>query len=214
MTRSDDAAALFAIVEAAFAVTGRGFEPWPDPHADRDVADDEYSRVTDPERMRITGARADAWIRALVDLGAAHLERNADVAWRDDPRTRISRTDRLLPTAPGALPLVLARSEIAGVADAGLTIGLGDPAVPVTWIPDCGCDACDSGSDDLLLELDELFLGVVRGPCRVVRQGARQITVIGNRQQGTGNLARGEWERVLDDPTGWEELTGTPWLSA
>lgn len=30
-------------------------------------------------------------------------------------------------------------------------------------VPDCGCDACDSGSDDLLEVMDREVLGVVSG---------------------------------------------------
>src|SRR5699024_11200623 len=44
---------------------------WPDPHPDHEVADEEYSRVTDPERYRVIGARTVAWIETLTNLGMA-----------------------------------------------------------------------------------------------------------------------------------------------
>jgi hypothetical protein len=58
---------LLAAVDAAFAVTGRGLIPWPHPHPDRAPLDEEYSRVLDAAKWRIIGARAEAWLVALVD---------------------------------------------------------------------------------------------------------------------------------------------------
>ena len=62
---------LRAVVESAFAVTGRGLARWPDPHPDRSPLEEEYSRVSDPAKWRLVGARADAWCRALVETGLA-----------------------------------------------------------------------------------------------------------------------------------------------
>jgi len=53
--------------------------------------------------------------------------------------------------------------ELVGAVDAGVSLGVGDPAVLVLAAPDCGCDACDSGSQDALDELDEYMLSVVTG---------------------------------------------------
>ena len=39
-------------------------------------------------------------------------------------------------------------------AAVSLTLGVGDPAVCIGWLPDCGCDACDSGSPNELEQLD------------------------------------------------------------
>ncbi|MCY3863114.1 MAG: DUF6226 family protein [bacterium] len=50
--------------------------------------------------------------------------------------------------------------ELVGAVDAGVSLGVGDPAVLVLAAPDCGCDACDSGSQDAL---DEYMLSVVTG---------------------------------------------------
>lgn len=157
---------LMARVGAAFEVTGRDHAPWADPHPDRSPADEEYSRVTDPAKWRIVGARADAWIEALTAAGLADVRRDAEPTWRESPSTAVHRADVVTPRREGALPLVLARSRIEGVDDAGVTIGIGDPATVVWWIPDCGCDACDSGSRAVLDELDEWIGGVVRGEHR------------------------------------------------
>ncbi len=141
-----DAVRLINAVDAAFDVTGRGLASWPDPHLESSPAQDEYSRVTDPARYRIIGARAEAWLGALVDAGLATVDRGVSVEWRQSPTTLVSATDRAIPEAAGALPIVVARSRLEDVADAGVTLGFGDPAVCVTWLPDCGCDACDIGS--------------------------------------------------------------------
>lgn len=166
----DRFAQLLVDVDAAFATTARGLRQWDDPHPDRMPLDEEYSRVLDPAKWRIICARVDAWIAALVAAGLALVERDVDVAWIDPPGTVVYRTDRLVPTRSGALPIVFARSRIEGVEDAGVTIGAGDPAATVEMIPDCGCDACDSGSDDVLEQIDRSIGGVVRGEFRHLRR--------------------------------------------
>jgi hypothetical protein len=137
----------------------------------------------------------------------------------------VSRTDRVVPYVSGALPLIVARSQLrdqrdvrtpgaGAVDDAGVTLGVGDPAVCVTWIPDCGCDACDSGSQDVLDELDEYIFGVVSGDLRRLWSGDREITIISSeRRRASGNFGRKEVDAILADPDGWQEMSGTPWMS-
>lgn len=207
---------LLDAVDEAFAVTGRDLAPWPDPHPDRRPREEEYSRLSDPTRWRIVGARADAWVVALRAAGLAEVERNAPIRWEAPPGTVLSRADRLVPHAVGALALIVARSRLGPVDDAGVTIGVGDPGVVITWIPDCGCDACDSGSQDVLDELDEAIVGVVSGAFRRLASGDRVITVLGADRWsassgGSGRFGRGEVAEILADPTGWREVSGAPW---
>jgi hypothetical protein len=209
---------LFDAVEEAFAVTGHGFAPWADPHPDRRPRDEEYSRLSDPAKWRIIGARADAWLSVLVDTGLAHVERGAQIHWKVAPTPVVSRADRAVPFTAGALPLIVARSQLGPVDDAGVTLGAGDPAVRVTWIPDCGCDACDSGSQDVLDELDQHIFGVVSGAFRRLWSGDREITVIctdgGDAHwRASGTFGRGEVKAILADPAGWRELSGVPWMA-
>ena len=140
---------LLHAVDEAFAVTGHALAPWPDPHPDRMPRDEEYSRLSDPAKWRIVGARADAWLIALRGTGLADVECNAPIRWEAPPRTVVSRADRLVPHVADGLALIAARSHLGPVDDAGVTLGVGDPAVPIAWIPDCGCDASDSGSASL-----------------------------------------------------------------
>lgn len=167
---------LVAAVDAAFIETGRGLDGWPDPHPDRRPLEDEYSRVTNPQRWKILAARAEAWFAAMTAAGIAETE-EAAVAWREQPRIPVAYTFRAVPLAPNAIPLVIAWNRIEDVEWPALVLGAGDPTEVVAIIPDCACDACDSGSQDALDELDEYVLGVVTGSYRKLRRGRREITV-------------------------------------
>jgi Family of unknown function (DUF6226) len=205
-------AELRGSVDAAFVITGSGLRSWPDPHRDRSPLDEGHSRLLDPAKWRIVGARADAWLVALVDAGLAVIERNASVTWREKPGPEISCTDRILPVASGALPLVIARSRLGDVDDAGVTLGLGDPAVCIDWFPECGCDACDSGSQDELDRLDERMVLIVSGAIRRLSHRNRTITVFGEHEwRASGSFGHGEVEAIIADPRGWKALAGAPW---
>jgi hypothetical protein len=205
-------AELCAAVDAAFEVTGLGLVAWPDPHSGRSPLDEEYSRVTDPSKWRIVGARADAWAVALSDAGLAVMERGAAVRWRTLPATAVSRTDRLVPYAAGALPLVIARSRIGDTDDVGVTLGVGDPAMCVTWIPHCGCDACDDGAQYELDQVDTSILAIVLGVFRRLWSGDREITVFAEGSWNATGLGSGDVAAVLAEPSGWNEVSGSSWL--
>jgi hypothetical protein len=205
---------LLAAVEAAFAITSQGLEPWPDPHPDRVPLDDEYSRLSDPAKWRILGARVDAWLVALVDAAVAHVSRDVPVRWRVEPATHVSRSDRVVALAGGALPLIVAHSRLGGIEDAGVTLGVGDPATCVAWFPRCGCDACDSGSESELDDVDRHLLAVVAGTFRRLTDGKREITVLDDHGwSASGQFHRRDVEAILTDATGWDELTGASWLT-
>ena len=204
---------LRASADLAFKVARRGMLPWAPPHPDRPPLDEEYSRVTDAKKWRIIGARADAWVIALVEAGLAEVERRAEVPWRVPPTTVISGTDRVIPRAAGALPLVIGRSQLAEIPDAGVTLGVGDPAVCVAWFPHCGCDACDSGSREVLDDLDAHVVAIVTGAFRRLSSGRSEITVIGNGRRSASDLPPGaDVARILANPTGWDEVSGASWL--
>ncbi len=198
----------------AFSVTGRGLRRWPDPHPDQSPREAEYSRILDPRKWRILGARAEAWLGALVDTGLADIGPGASVAWRAAPRSVISQVDLVVPRVADALPLIVARSRLGDVDDAGVTLGVGDPAVCVEVFPYCGCDACDSGSQAELENLDRHILGIVAGVFRRLSDGSRMITVIETSGwAASGRFRRREVEAILADPTGWEMLAGGSWLN-
>lgn len=215
-----DVEELQAAVEAAFLQTGRGSARWPDPNPDRSLMPDEaYSRVTNPAKWRILGNRTDAWLIALVRAGLATVEPDAAVTWATQARPVISRAERAIPVATGALELVFAHSRIGDVDDAGVVLGVGIPAECVNWFPNCGCDACDSGSQNELDHLDSHILGVVTGSFRRLTHREAVITVIGDGGWSATGFSRTrrrigrQVEAVLANPRGWNELTGSSWLN-
>lgn len=204
---------LIANVDAAFATTARGLPRWPDPHPGRSPLDEEYSRLSDPAKWRILSARADAWTAALIAMDLATADQPPHLQWQAPPPTRVSRIDRITPHAPGALPLVLARSELGAIADTGVTLGVGRPPTCVAFVPQCGCDACDTGSQDALEALDEFIVGIISGSFRRLSSRDREITVFGGQGwSATGDFRAGQVEAILADPRGWDELTGGSWL--
>jgi hypothetical protein len=214
---------LRAAVDAAFVETSRGLREWSDPHAGEMPSDDEYSRCLDPAKWRIIGARADAWADALVRLGHATVEHDASIEWRSSGFPAVTRTDVVHPNTTGALSLAIGRSRIEDVADAGVVLGaVRDGALVdvLSFLPDCGCDACDRGSQPELDVLDEHIGSVASGRFRRLTRGSSVITVFAD-GVGAHNLpdARamrrsGELDRILADPVGWHELTGSPWWPA
>ena len=210
---------LLAAVDDTFRQTSAGLSPWPDPHPDRAPPVDAYSRLTDPARWRILGARTDAWLSTLAGAGLAVVDAGADVTWRVVQQPLITRVERVFPSAGGALDLVVGHSRLGDVDDAGVVLGLGDPAETVTWFPHCGCDACDSGSQRELDDLDTHVLSIVTGAFRRLWNGDRRITVLGAGRWEASNFGLSsrnsfqEVQAVLADPGGWDEISGRPWLS-
>lgn len=177
-----DPTTLLRSVEEEFERTSRGLAQWADPHPppERLVADGEYSRVTDPAKWRIVGARVDAWLDVIAAAGLAAVGRDAQVEWEEPPGPFLTRSDLIRPTVAGGLVLVVGRSRIDTVDDAGIVLGVGRPAVHAEQIPDCGCDACDSGSADVIDQVDTWVGGIVRGELRHLVRPRRTITVIGD----------------------------------
>ncbi|MFC9673360.1 DUF6226 family protein [Streptomyces sp. NPDC056949] len=178
-----DPAGLGRAVDEAFDVTGVDTPPWPDPHPHGDVRDEEYSRCAEPEKYRVLAARAEAWTQALSRLGLGEAETLTDPAaiWRRGPGVAVSGAVRLRPVRADAVPLVFGFSAIDEVPRTVLVVGAGEPAVRLEQLPDCGCDACDSGSADLLETLDEVVAAVVAGTFVHVDAGeGREIVCTGD----------------------------------
>jgi hypothetical protein len=134
---------------------------WPDPHPGGTPPHDaEYSRVTDPERYRVVPARAREWARHLGELPGVRIEPLDDGVRLTSPRA-------------GTLPLLLLerdpRSDRGVTWPVVLSISVVRPEIVVERQPDCGCDACDSGSADLLTTVDRAIGAVVGGPFVALR---------------------------------------------
>ncbi|MGU3410154.1 DUF6226 family protein [Microbacterium sp. M1A1_1b] len=179
------------VVDQEWAVRPESRIAWPDPHPDRAPLTEEYSQVTDPERYRVVGARAATWASALVRLGLARSEPLAvppDVVGVGVERVR------LVPTVPVALPLEITTRSLEDVPGTVVDLALGAPPVDVGLEPDCGCDACDTGSADLLGAIDDDIVRLLGGDLIVV-VGPRGRKIVASPDEWS---AAG-WTRGVDD---------------
>lgn len=164
-------------VAERWAVLDQPSWPWPRDPMDS-PAEEEYSRVTDPGRYRIVHRRARLWAEVLGELSGVTVEQigpgvipveGGDLGGR--PET-YERGLRVTCDRPGTLPLLLLEREAAQPGDDDalcvLRISVGEPGVELTTQPDCGCDACDTGSEDLLETIDTNVLIVVGGPLAIL----------------------------------------------
>jgi hypothetical protein len=163
MVRLDE---VRAQVETDYA--GLGMPTWPDPHPDAAAArEEEYSRLTRPGRYAVVHARARAWTVALTRLLGAVAEPLTPAQLGDGAHPhRFDRGVRLSPPRPGTLPLLLLERDAPLPV---LHIGVVRAPAELQMLPDCGCDACDRGSDDLLEAVDLTIGTVVAGPSVVLR---------------------------------------------
>lgn len=196
--------AIRAAVDTEFRTTGAATPPWPDPHLGREEpGEDEYSRVTDPAKYRIIGARVEAWLQALTALRLATVSPADDMSalWRDGKPDSGTLTGArwVQPLRTDAIALLVCTSGFEGLRDNGVLLGAGTPAVEIALLPDCGCDACDSGSADLTEELDDHILDVITGAFTHV--ATPRGTVQGERDGWSASGPSGfeEAEQVLAD---------------
>ena len=162
--------------------------------------------MTNPQKWRILRARAEAWLKALDTGGLAEIDPDAAVVWEEQPRADVVGVQRASPRGSGAIPLTFAWTRFDGAT--GVVIGVGDPVVVVELVPDCGCDACDSGSQAVLDVLDEYVLGVVTGEYRRLRRGKREITVSARDHLSWSGFER-QWESLWRFVPSRDELVPT-----
>jgi hypothetical protein len=220
---------LQAKVAAAYARLG--MPSWPNPRPGmQSPRDEEYSRVIGPGRYRIVHARARLWAEVLCQQPRVDAASLAPAAL--DREGRLGKFDRgVRVTSPraGTLPLLLLERDAPlpgqAAALAVLHVCVVTPDVAVAMLPDCGCDACDHGSDDLLSTIDEVIGHVVVGPFVVLRGNdwdAQWHPNVG-RSGGAGNgpdhsetmqlcrrLANGEDVRL---PADAHAFVGRSWLT-
>lgn len=207
---------LRAEVEARFGETGRHTPGWPAPHPDRtEPAEEEYSRLLDPAKYRILDARVRAWLDVLVARGAATVVAADPVPEVRRAAMRPEEAVRVLPTATGAVPLLVGLRSIDGVPRAVLDLAVGEPPASVLQIPHCGCDACDDGSAPLLEQLDDQLAEIVTGRFVRVAGADWSLQTTTDGASGSGPLPR-DWDEIPDrvragDPT-YDALHGRPWL--
>jgi len=188
-------------------------ERWNDPHEHSDVGDEEYSRVTAPERYALVGARAMAWIDTLDNLQLATAQ-DADVpSWAHDPAN--ARSVLLTPSKTNALPVLVVLATMERIEDAVVTLAVGQPPVSIGMEPFCGCDACDSGSDHLLTSIDDMFTAIVDGSLLYAEGNGWTLIVGVNGWSGSGSQ---DFEALIDrarsgTSIGHRMITGAPWFT-
>jgi hypothetical protein len=214
-------------VVLAFEVLGARTPGWADPHAGGQPRDEEYSRCLDPGKYGILQARVEAWEQVLTTRRIATIRDTPPTAevWIGALRGADEwlRVQRLDSTVAGGLSLVVATTRVDGASfgfDLGIADDAGDP-VYLYSVPDCGCDACDTGSADLLETLDGWILAVARGGVLHARgdDGQATRTIDGwqsqsrARESRTSHVVDVSW---LDDsrpvPEEVRRWRGRPWL--
>ncbi|MGD7705192.1 DUF6226 family protein [Microlunatus sp. Y2014] len=149
-----------------------GLPSWPAPRPPMaSPREEEYSRITEPRRYRIVHERARVWAQVLterLDVTATEL---APGTWQGlGSLDRFDRGVRLSAALPGTLDLLLLELDVvptdgpAGATLPVLGVCVDRPDIGVTMQPDCGCDACDTGSADLLSAIDEPIMALIGGP--------------------------------------------------
>jgi hypothetical protein len=217
--------------QVAVRYNNLGLPSWPNPHEGMASArEEEYSRVTEPERYGVVHARARVWVDRLGDVPGVEVETLAPASLDDEGRLgRFDRGVRLTSSRPGTLPLLLLERDVrlSGLEAslAVLHISVVRPEIALEMLPDCGCDACDWGSDDLLRAIDQTIGNVIGGPFVVLRGKGwhAQWHPDGGSSGGAGQgpdhaqmmelcrrLAGGEDVRL---PNGAEAFVGRPWLN-
>jgi hypothetical protein len=148
---------------------------WADPHPGMTSPSvEEYSRVTSPERYRIVQARASVWADTLGACSGIEVElMPAEALDEAGQAGDVTRAVRLYSTRPNTLPLLLLTRQVPSEVNEGpltvLNICVDRFSVVLARVPDCGCDACDSGSGSLLEAIDDTISGFVSGPSVMLR---------------------------------------------
>ena len=99
----------------------------------------------------------------------------------------------------GTQPVVVAVAPSPSAEEAFVQIGVGEPTEVLDRQPDCGCDACDTGSADLLGTLDDAFVLALSGGVYTVREGDEGRPAVARRLGQQRRLAAprpsGGWPR-------------------
>jgi Family of unknown function (DUF6226) len=165
---------------------------WPSPRAPMEApGDDEYERVSDPERYAVVHLRAAAWADALLSA--------EDVTGAADGDATVLRSSR-----PGTAPLTLRTRHVPTLGGFGdlpmLDVCLGDPPISLLTAPDCGCDACDWGSASLLDAIDDAIGAAVGGPVVILQGDDWEARWIGGRlgSSASGTWASKRFDRIME----------------
>ncbi|MFC7021565.1 DUF6226 family protein [Promicromonospora thailandica] len=193
---------------------------WPDPHQDREATAEEYSRVTNPEKYFITLLRARAWVHVLgplPDIDAEPLEVEL-------LGSHFDRGVRLTSRRADTLPLLLLERDLTETGDSPMVcVSVAEPDIEIERVPDCGCDACDFGSANLVKGLDETIVEALNGMVLMLGANWRGIWTpdgggVGGRPGHPGFDQIMAWGRQLSRgenvsfPEDVRVLVNSPWV--
>ena len=183
---------------------------------------EEYSRVTEPERYAIVHARARMWTESLAERSGVAVTTLAPAPLdQDGHRGRFDRGVRITSSRPDTLPLLLLERD---APLAVLHISAVRPDIALAMLPDCGCDACGSGSEDLIEAIDEAITRAVKGPLVLLRgkrwhaEGHPDGSSSGREGRGPDHREMAEWCRRIAAgervrlPRDAEIFVGWPWF--
>jgi hypothetical protein len=210
------AAALLSAVDEAFTRLRGDLADWPNPRpGGREPLEEEYSRCLDPEKYQLLAARADAWVEAITTagIGTAGSVEPSSLTWQGEPVLTPTRVT-VVRGRPGTQPIVVGVAPSQSAEEAFVQIGVGEPVEVLERQPDCGCDACDTGSADLLETVDDAFVLALSGGVYAVREGAGVVT---RHLDGWGSNGVADAQRWLDEAAEGRRsdgvVAGDPWLS-
>lgn len=190
-------AAVLAEVDETFIETGRHTPAWPAPRPfGQPPTAAEYRRCTPPGKYAILDARLTAWQQVLTTRGIVTTHTVDPQQW-PTPDTALESVHQLTPTAPRALSLLVGYRTTDG-SRLNINLAVTSPhlgAVVFAKLPDCGCDACDNGSADLLTELDDTIRTVASGGVIHALGPSGFIT-----RDATGCVGSGDHDEAWLDP--------------
>ncbi len=207
---------LLDALERKFAELSAGLDPWPYPREPfASPREEEYSRVSDPEKYRLLKARVDAWAEVLREVADEVAVDSSQLPW-SQPGVWLASAATYRPHQAGAVPLTLARIRIGETEAAyGVAIAVGHPAQSWSIVPGCGCDACDDGWLPLMEQLDNEIVTVLLGGTLLVTDGT---TTVRRTREGWGASSSGEmgdvsgWLDQAEQPEGRTVVRGTAWV--
>ena len=225
---------LQAQVEARWAELDPSTWPSPRPFMDS-PREEEYSRVSDPTRYRIVPERARVWADVLEGAGVQVEPLPPAPLDADGHLGDFTRGLRLSVDREGTLPLFLLERDVSVVDDSApgtspipvlavLHVAVAEPTISLGFHPDCGCDACDHGSQDLLHAIDDPIRAVIGGPLVALRGngweanwhpgggsggGTKRVPDFDKMMEVCRQLAAGENVRL---PRGTRAFVGQAWF--
>ncbi|XVX22055.1 DUF6226 family protein [Actinomycetota bacterium] len=147
---------------------------------------------------------ASAWAQALAGRGLARVETlpaGAADAWlvRPDWAPPSSTGSVIMPMREATVPITLLHTAVGDVPDTGRLVLFGHPGALLAVLPDCGCDACDDGSQSLIDQVDAVMVSALSGATTVVAKG---------NDTATATLEGTAWGGRLHEDDCWRARAG------